>query len=360
MIDAIDERKADTGRGRASAPRCWRRWSSRTTSSTRTAWSSASSTCRRASSRDGSAPGADRDPELYYQPSTVAGGRLPHVWVGDAFRKLSTLDLAPYGRFTLLTGTAGQAWAAAAEAVAGELGVDARGRGDRARAGRHRPLLRLGRAARGRRGRRAPGAPRQAHRLAVARPARRSEARRCGSALAAAPGPGGAVRQALRCTRPWPSGSCWRAGCGRARCGAELGRLGRVDGDGHRRTARERCSPTAHRRVSVALDRGRPARAGRARRAGPGGGGDGRRRRARQRRRRLGHRAGQGGRADRPVPIVAVPTTYAGSEATDVWGLTDAGGKRTGVDARVLPATRGLRRRAASSRCRRTGGGVRA
>jgi maleylacetate reductase len=41
----------------------------------------------------------------------------------------------------------------------------------------------------------------------------------------------------------------------------------------------------------------------------------------------------------RPVRIIAVPTTYAGSEATDVWGLTDSGGKRTGVDSRVLPAS---------------------
>ncbi|MDI3313795.1 MAG: maleylacetate reductase [Mycobacterium sp.] len=37
------------------------------------------------------------------------------------------------------------------------------------------------------------------------------------------------------------------------------------------------------------------------------------------------------------LPIVAVPTTYAGSEATNVWGLTDGTGKTTGVDARVLP-----------------------
>jgi alcohol dehydrogenase class IV len=37
------------------------------------------------------------------------------------------------------------------------------------------------------------------------------------------------------------------------------------------------------------------------------------------------------------LPIIAVPTTYAGSEATNVWGLTDAGTKTTGVDARVLP-----------------------
>lgn len=40
----------------------------------------------------------------------------------------------------------------------------------------------------------------------------------------------------------------------------------------------------------------------------------------------------------RPVVVIAVPTTYAGSEATNVWGLTDDGGKRTGVADRVLPA----------------------
>ncbi|MFC9790351.1 maleylacetate reductase [Rhodococcus sp. NPDC127528] len=39
------------------------------------------------------------------------------------------------------------------------------------------------------------------------------------------------------------------------------------------------------------------------------------------------------------LPIVAVPTTYAGSEATNVWGLTEAARKTTGVDNRVLPAT---------------------
>ena len=37
------------------------------------------------------------------------------------------------------------------------------------------------------------------------------------------------------------------------------------------------------------------------------------------------------------LPIVAVPTTYAGSEATDVWGLTEHGRKTTGVDPAVLP-----------------------
>ena len=39
------------------------------------------------------------------------------------------------------------------------------------------------------------------------------------------------------------------------------------------------------------------------------------------------------------LPIVAVPTTYAGSEATNVWGLTEGNRKTTGPDDRVLPAT---------------------
>lgn len=39
------------------------------------------------------------------------------------------------------------------------------------------------------------------------------------------------------------------------------------------------------------------------------------------------------------LPIVAVPTTYAGSEATNVWGLTEAARKTTGTDDRVLPTT---------------------
>ncbi|MGW6280908.1 maleylacetate reductase [Kribbella sp. NPDC055071] len=39
------------------------------------------------------------------------------------------------------------------------------------------------------------------------------------------------------------------------------------------------------------------------------------------------------------VPIVAVPTTYAGSEMTPVWGETTSGRKATGTDLRVLPRT---------------------
>ncbi|WP_295532212.1 maleylacetate reductase [uncultured Pseudacidovorax sp.] len=39
------------------------------------------------------------------------------------------------------------------------------------------------------------------------------------------------------------------------------------------------------------------------------------------------------------LPILAVPTTYAGSEMTPIYGLTDEGVKRTGRDPRVLPRT---------------------
>ena len=37
-------------------------------------------------------------------------------------------------------------------------------------------------------------------------------------------------------------------------------------------------------------------------------------------------------------PILAIPTTYAGSEMTPIWGLTEGGVKKTGRDPRVLPA----------------------
>jgi len=42
---------------------------------------------------------------------------------------------------------------------------------------------------------------------------------------------------------------------------------------------------------------------------------------------------------DLGLPIVAVPTTYSGSEATAIWGLSDGERKFTGKDARVLPRT---------------------
>lgn len=40
---------------------------------------------------------------------------------------------------------------------------------------------------------------------------------------------------------------------------------------------------------------------------------------------------------DTGLPIIAVPTTYSGSEMTPIYGLTDNGVKRTGRDRKVLP-----------------------
>lgn len=42
---------------------------------------------------------------------------------------------------------------------------------------------------------------------------------------------------------------------------------------------------------------------------------------------------------DSGLPILAIPTTYAGSEMTPIYGITENGLKRTGTDLRVLPRT---------------------
>jgi 2,4-dichlorophenol 6-monooxygenase len=60
-----------------------------------------------------------RDPQLYLQPTTRPGAKIPHLWlIGEDGRRISTLDLVGKGRFTLVTGLAGQAWQKAAAALA--------------------------------------------------------------------------------------------------------------------------------------------------------------------------------------------------------------------------------------------------
>jgi 2,4-dichlorophenol 6-monooxygenase len=71
-----------------------------------------------------SEPAYDRDPELYYHPTTWPGARLPHVWLGRDGHKVSTHDLAGKGRFVLLTGISGQRWADAARRAGERLGID--------------------------------------------------------------------------------------------------------------------------------------------------------------------------------------------------------------------------------------------
>jgi len=73
---------------------------------------------------DGTAwPEPDRDPELHHHPTTHPGARLPHAWLERDRTRVSTLDLAGHGGFTLLTGVGGAAWIEAAGKVAAELGV---------------------------------------------------------------------------------------------------------------------------------------------------------------------------------------------------------------------------------------------
>ncbi|MFN3547569.1 MAG: FAD-dependent oxidoreductase [Mesorhizobium sp.] len=70
-------------------------------------------------------PAFEKDRELHYQPTTWPGARLPHVWLyNEAGEKVSSLDLAGKGRFTVLTGIGGKAWFEAAKAVGAELGLD--------------------------------------------------------------------------------------------------------------------------------------------------------------------------------------------------------------------------------------------
>jgi 2,4-dichlorophenol 6-monooxygenase len=70
-------------------------------------------------------PAFELDSDLHYQPTTWPGARLPHAWVYDreTGAETSTLDLCGHGSFTLLTGLGGEAWVAAAEAVAANLGI---------------------------------------------------------------------------------------------------------------------------------------------------------------------------------------------------------------------------------------------
>ncbi|MGZ9811140.1 FAD-dependent oxidoreductase [Pseudoroseicyclus sp. H15] len=69
-------------------------------------------------------PAFEADPVLHFQQTTWPGARLPHAWLFDASgAQASTLDLCGHGEWTLLTGLGGEPWAAAAEAVAAELGV---------------------------------------------------------------------------------------------------------------------------------------------------------------------------------------------------------------------------------------------
>ncbi|TFV51524.1 FAD-dependent monooxygenase [Blastococcus sp. TF02A-35] len=64
-----------------------------------------------------------RDPQLYAQPTTWPGAKIPHTWVTREGHRVSTLDLVGRGRFSVVTGIGGEAWLEAAEALGAELGL---------------------------------------------------------------------------------------------------------------------------------------------------------------------------------------------------------------------------------------------
>jgi 2,4-dichlorophenol 6-monooxygenase len=68
---------------------------------------------------DGSPRRLGANPTRDFIATTRPGSRLSHAWVTRGGKRVSTLDLAPYDRFTLLTGARGEGWVDAAARHAG-------------------------------------------------------------------------------------------------------------------------------------------------------------------------------------------------------------------------------------------------
>jgi 2,4-dichlorophenol 6-monooxygenase len=67
---------------------------------------------------DGTEEQWTKDPQLHLQATTRPGAKLPHAWlVGADGRRTSTLDVVGKGKYSLVTGIAGQAWAQSARGM---------------------------------------------------------------------------------------------------------------------------------------------------------------------------------------------------------------------------------------------------
>jgi 2,4-dichlorophenol 6-monooxygenase len=64
------------------------------------------------------APEPQRDPVLYYTPTTRPGARVPHARLERNQQPLSSLDLLDPQGFTLFTGVGGHSWRASADQIA--------------------------------------------------------------------------------------------------------------------------------------------------------------------------------------------------------------------------------------------------
>jgi len=67
------------------------------------------------------APEPERDPVLYYTPTTRPGARVPHARLERDGQPLSSLDLVDPKGFTLLTGVGGHSWQTSADLIAGRV-----------------------------------------------------------------------------------------------------------------------------------------------------------------------------------------------------------------------------------------------
>ena len=63
----------------------------------------------------------ERDPALYYTPTTRPGARVPHARLERDAQPLSSLDLVDPQGFTLLTGVGGHSWQTTAEQIAQQV-----------------------------------------------------------------------------------------------------------------------------------------------------------------------------------------------------------------------------------------------
>ena len=69
-------------------------------------------------------PEFKKDKELFYQPTTYPGARIPHAWVYDKTGvKHSLLDLCGNGNFSIFTGIGGEEWLKAAKNIETQLGI---------------------------------------------------------------------------------------------------------------------------------------------------------------------------------------------------------------------------------------------
>ena len=69
-------------------------------------------------------PEFKKDKELFYEPTTYPGARIPHAWVYDKTGvKHSLLDLCGKGNFSIFTGIGGEQWLKAAKNIETQLGI---------------------------------------------------------------------------------------------------------------------------------------------------------------------------------------------------------------------------------------------